>query len=433
MSTILISLSLALIFGLVMSRAAKLFNLPAVTSYLIGGLLLGPYAIGAFGIPGIGFNSLEDLNGLAIVTQVALGFIAFLIGNEFRVKDLKVMGRQAIIVGIAQAVITTLIVDAGIIVLHFAFPELISLSSAIVLGAIAAATAPAATLMVVKQYKAKGPLTKLLLMVVAIDDAVGLIVFALSFGIATALESGAISLVSVLVEPILEILLSVILGAVLGWALNAMEIYFHSRSKRLSVTVAFVILTVGVASLEFEIAGVKCSFSLLLACMILGAVFCNICEASEELMDRTDRWSSPVNILFFVLSGAELDLKIIANPMVLIIGLVYIALRSFGKIFGAFISAKATNCSKEIQEHLGITLLPQAGVALGMALQATALNNGAVVRNVILFSVLVYELVGPNLTKRSLVKAGEIDLRVEAKINSRVKNSEQSGLERKSS
>ena len=433
MSTILISLSLALIFGLVMSRAAKLFNLPAVTSYLIGGLLLGPYAIGAFGIPGIGFNSLEDLNGLAIVTQVALGFIAFLIGNEFRVKDLKVMGRQAIIVGIAQAVITTLIVDAGIIVLHFAFPELISLSSAIVLGAIAAATAPAATLMVVKQYKAKGPLTKLLLMVVAIDDAVGLIVFALSFGIATALESGAISLVSVLVEPILEILLSVILGAVLGWALNAMEIYFHSRSKRLSVAVAFVILTVGVASLEFEIAGVKCGFSLLLACMILGAVFCNICEASEELMDRTDRWSSPVNILFFVLSGAELDLKIIANPMVLIIGLVYIALRSFGKIFGAFICAKATNCSKEIQEHLGITLLPQAGVALGMALQATALNDGAVVRNVILFSVLVYELVGPNLTKRSLVKAGEIDLRVEAKINSRVKNSEQSGLERKSS
>ena len=433
MSTILISLSLALIFGLVMSRAAKLFNLPAVTSYLIGGLLLGPYAIGAFGIPGIGFNSLEDLNGLAIVTQVALGFIAFLIGNEFRVKDLKVMGRQAIIVGIAQAVITTLIVDAGIIVLHFAFPELISLSSAIVLGAIAAATAPAATLMVVKQYKAKGPLTKLLLMVVAIDDAVGLIVFALSFGIATALESGAISLVSVLVEPILEILLSVILGAVLGWALNAMEIYFHSRSKRLSVAVAFVILTVGVASLEFEIAGVKCGFSLLLACMILGAVFCNICEAPEELMDRTDRWSSPVNILFFVLSGAELDLKIIANPMVLIIGLVYIALRSFGKIFGAFISAKATNCSKEIQEHLGITLLPQAGVALGMALQATALNDGAVVRNVILFSVLVYELVGPNLTKRSLVKAGEIDLRVEAKINSRVKNSEQSGLERKSS
>lgn len=433
MSTTLISLSIAILFGLLMSRVAKMLNLPAVTSYLIGGLLIGPFAIGAFNIPGFGFNTLEQLGDLAIVTQVALGFIAFLIGNEFRVKDLKVMGRQAIIVGIAQAVITTVIVDMGIIALHFVFPELISLSSAIVLGAIAAATAPAATLMVVKQYKAKGPLTKLLLMVVAIDDAVGLILFALSFGIATALESGSVSLVSVLVEPILEIVLSIILGCVLGWALNKMEIYFHSRSKRLSVAVAFVTLTVGIASIKVNIGGVNFGFSLLLACMILGAVFCNICDASEELMDRTDRWSSPLNILFFVISGAELDLKIITNPMVLAIGIVYIIFRSSGKIFGAYISAKATDCSKEIQDHLGITLLPQAGVALGMASQAANLMDGAIVRNVVLFSVLIYELVGPNLTKRSLVKAGEIDLSVEAKINSRVKNSEQNGLERKSS
>ena len=433
MSTILISLSIAILFGLLMSRVAKMFNLPAVTSYLIGGLLIGPFAIGAFNIPGLGFNTLEQLGDLAIVTQVALGFIAFLIGNEFRVKDLKVMGRQAIIVGIAQAVITTIIVDIGIIALHFVFPELISLSSASVLGAIAAATAPAATLMVVKQYKAKGPLTKLLLMVVAIDDAVGLILFALSFGIATALESGSVSLVSVRVEPILEIVLSIILGCVLGWALNKMEIYFHSRSKRLSVAVAFVMLTVGIASIKVNIGGVNFGFSLLLTCMILGAVFCNICDASEELMDRTDRWSSPLNILFFVISGAELDLKIITNPMVLAIGIVYIIFRSSGKFFGAYISAKATGCSKEIQDHLGITLLPQAGVALGMASQAANLMDGAIVRNVVLFSVLIYELVGPNLTKRSLVKAGEIDLSVEAKINSRVKNSEQNGSERKSS
>ena len=433
MSTTLISLSIAILFGLLMSRVAKMFNLPAVTSYLIGGLLIGPFAIGAFNIPGLGFNTLEQLGDLAIVTQVALGFIAFLIGNEFRVKDLKVMGRQAIIVGIAQAVITTIIVDIGIIALHFVFPELISLSSAIVLGAIAAATAPAATLMVVKQYKAKGPLTKLLLMVVAIDDAVGLILFALSFGIATALESGSVSLVSVLVEPILEIVLSIILGCVLGWALNKMEIYFHSRSKRLSVAVAFVMLTVGIASIKVNIGGVNFGFSLLLTCMILGAVFCNICDASEELMDRTDRWSSPLNILFFVISGAELDLKIITNPMVLAIGIVYIIFRSSGKFFGAYISAKATGCSKEIQDHLGITLLPQAGVALGMASQAANLMDGAIVRNVVLFSVLIYELVWPNLTKRSLVKAGEIDLSVEAKINSRVKNSEQNGSERKSS
>lgn len=433
MSTLLISLSLAILFGLVMSRVAKMFNLPAVTSYLIGGLLIGPFAIGAFNIPGLGFNTLEQLADLDIITQVALGFIAFLIGNEFRLKDLKVMGKQAIIVGIAQAVITTILVDIGIIALHFIFPDLISLSSAIVLGAIASATAPAATLMVVKQYKAKGPLTKLLLMVVAIDDAVGLILFALSFGIATALESGSISIVSVMIEPIMEIVLSIILGCLMGWALNKMEIYFHSRSKRLSVAVSFVMLTVGIASIKVNIKGVNFGFSLLLSCMILGAVFCNVCEASEELMDRTDRWSSPLNILFFVISGAELDLKIITNPMVLFIGIVYIIFRSSGKIFGAFISAKATNCSKEIQNHLGITLLPQAGVALGMASQAANLQDGSIVRNVVLFSVLVYELIGPNLTKRSLVKAGEIDLRVEAKINSRVKNSEQKETERKSS
>ena len=433
MSTLLISLSLAILFGLVMSRVAKMFNLPAVTSYLIGGLLIGPFAIGAFNIPGLGFNTLEQLADLDIITQVALGFIAFLIGNEFRLKDLKVMGKQAIIVGIAQAVITTILVDIGIIALHFIFPDLISLSSAIVLGAIASATAPAATLMVVKQYKAKGPLTKLLLMVVAIDDAVGLILFALSFGIATALESGSISIVSVMIEPIMEIVLSIILGCLMGWALNKMEIYFHSRSKRLSVAVTFVMLAVGIASIKVNIKGVNFGFSLLLSCMILGAVFCNVCEASEELMDRTDRWSSPLNILFFVISGAELDLKIITNPMVLFIGIVYIIFRSSGKIFGAFISAKATNCSKEIQNHLGITLLPQAGVALGMASQAANLQDGSIVRNVVLFSVLVYELIGPNLTKRSLVKAGEIDLRVEAKINSRVKNSEQKETERKSS
>ena len=433
MSTLLISLSLAILFGLVMSRVAKMFNLPAVTSYLIGGLLIGPFAIGAFNIPGLGFNTLEQLADLDIITQVALGFIAFLIGNEFRLKDLKVMGKQAIIVGIAQAVITTILVDIGIIALHFIFPDLISLSSAIVLGAIASATAPAATLMVVKQYKAKGPLTKLLLMVVAIDDAVGLILFALSFGIATALESGSISIVSVMIEPIMEIVLSIILGCLMGWALNKMEIYFHSRSKRLSVAVSFVMLAVGIASIKVNIKGVNFGFSLLLSCMILGAVFCNVCEASEELMDRTDRWSSPLNILFFVISGAELDLKIITNPMVLFIGIVYIIFRSSGKIFGAFISAKATNCSKEIQNHLGITLLPQAGVALGMASQAANLQDGSIVRNVVLFYVLVYELIGPNLTKRSLVKAGEIDLRVEAKINSRVKNSEQKETERKSS
>ena len=416
----LICLAIALVVGLLMSRLAKILHLPAVTAYLVGGLLIGPFYIGALGINGIGFNSLEQVEGMSIITQTALGFIAFAIGNEFRVSQLKTMGKQAITVGILQAVITTILVDIALIALHFISPDLISLPAAITLGAIAAATAPAATLMVVRQYKADGPLTKLLLMVVAIDDAVGLVLFSVSFGIATAFEKGSVSIISVALEPIIEIVLSLALGALAGILLNWLETYFHSRSKRLSLTVAFVLLTVGISQVHFEIGGVNCGFSLLLVCMMTGTVFCNICTASEELMERLDRWTGPINILFFVISGAELDLKILSNPLVLLIGVIYIIFRSAGKISGAYLSCMWTKCSANIQKHLGITLLPQAGVALGMALTATALADGSVVRNVVLFSVLVYELIGPSLTKRSLLAAGEI--RPEGKTSARSEN-----------
>lgn len=422
MEQMLICLSLALIAGLLMSRAAKAVNLPAVTSYLVAGLLLGPFFLGRLGLSGygFGFGTLEQVEGYGIITQVALGFIAFVIGNEFRLSALKSMGKQAITVGIAQAVITTALVDAALVVLHFIFPEVISLASAITLGAIAAATAPAATLMVVKQYKASGPLTHLLLMVVAIDDAVGLVLFSASYGVANALEQGHMDPLSVIVEPLMEIVLSLLLGAVAGYLLNLLEVYFHSRSKRMSLSVAFVLLTVGLSMIEFNVGGVNCGFSLLLVCMMTGTVFCNVCPTSEELMDRLDRWVSPINILFFVLSGAELDLTILANPLVLLIGVVYILFRSVGKISGAYISCRATHCSDQIQKYLGITLLPQAGVALGMAATAAQLSDGHMVRNVVLFSVLIYELVGPTLTKMSLTAAGEI--KPDGRTNARVEN-----------
>ena len=392
MEQMLICLSIALIAGLLMSRLAKAVNLPAVTSYLVAGLLLGPFVLGRLGLSGlgIGFGSLEQVEGYGVVTQVALGFIAFVIGNEFRLSSLRSMGQQAITVGIAQAVITTALVDVALVGVHLLFPQVLSLASAITLGSIAAATAPAATLMVVKQYKAKGPLTHLLLMVVAIDDAVGLVLFSASYGVANALEQGHMDLLSVVVEPLMEILLSLLLGAVAGYLLNLLEVYFHSRSKRMSLSVAFVLLTVGVSLLEVEVGGVRCGFSLLLVCMMTGTVFCNVCPTSEELMDRLDRWVSPINILFFVLSGAELDLTILSNPLVLLVGVVYIASRSLGKISGAYTSCRATKCSPSIQKYLGITLLPQAGVALGMAAEAAQLSDGHMVRNVVLFSVLVY-------------------------------------------
>ena len=429
MEQMLICLSIALIAGLLMSRLAKAVNLPAVTSYLVAGLLLGPFVLGRLGLSGlgIGFGSLEQVEGYGVVTQVALGFIAFVIGNEFRLSSLRSMGQQAITVGIAQAVITTALVDVALVGVHLLFPQVLSLASAITLGSIAAATAPAATLMVVKQYKAKGPLTHLLLMVVAIDDAVGLVLFSASYGVANALEQGHMDLLSVVVEPLMEILLSLLLGAVAGYLLNLLEVYFHSRSKRMSLSVAFVLLTVGVSMLEVEVGGVRCGFSLLLVCMMTGTVFCNVCPTSEELMDRLDRWVSPINILFFVLSGAELDLTILTNPMVLLIGVVYIAARSAGKISGSYLSCRATSCSPAIQKYLGITLLPQAGVALGMAATAAELSDGHMVRNVVLFSVLVYELVGPTLTKLSLTAAGEI--RPEGRTSARVENQPEAPVE----
>ena len=417
---VLISLSFSLVGGLLMSRLAKKLNLPAVTAYLVAGLLLGPYCIGRLNLLGVGFHTPEEVSALDIISQTALGFIAFTIGNEFRLEQLKHMGKQAITVGIAQAVFTTALVDAALVVLHFINPNLISISSAITLGAIAAATAPAATLMVVRQYKADGPLTKLLLLVVAIDDAVGLVLFSASFGVAMALESGAVSVVTVLVEPVVEIVLSLGLGALAGLALYWVEQFFHSRSKRLSISIGFVLLTAGLSMKEFEVGGIHCGFSLLLVCMMTGTLFCNICSFSEELMARVDGWTAPLFVLFFVLSGAELDLSVLRSPSVLLIGVIYILVRSLGKYLGSYGSCALTGCSENIQKYLGITLLPQAGVALGMAITAQALTDGAAVRSVVLFSVLVYELVGPALTKRALLAAGEIQ--PEGRTSARTKN-----------
>lgn len=424
---ILICLSAALVGGLLLSRPAKRLGLPAVTAYLVAGLLLGPFCLGALHLPGLGFASLDQVADLGIISKVALGFIAFAIGDEFRLEQLRSMGSRVIVVGIAQAVTTTVIVDLALIGLHFLNPTLISLPSAITLGAIAAATAPAATLMVVRQYKADGPLTHLLLMVVAIDDAVGLVLFSASFGVATAMESGAISVISVLVEPVIEILLSLLLGGLAGYLLHCMEQFFHSRSKRRSLSIGFVLLTVGLSMMEFEVGGVHIGFSLLLTCMMAGTVFCNICHTSQEIMERIDHWTAPLSILFFVLSGAELDLGVLSQPLVLLVGVVYILFRSLGKFTGSYLSCAATGCDAKIKRHLGITLLPQAGVALGMALTAQDLADGAMVRNVVLFSVLVYELVGPTLTKRSLMAAGEI--KPEGKTSARTVNTPKKPVE----
>ena len=408
----LLSIGLAMFAGLLLTRFTKRFNLPDVTSYLIAGLLIGPLALGALGVPGLGFGSFEFVEEMGLICDAALGFIAFSIGNEFRLEELKHIGRQATVIAIFQALTATVFVDLGLFALHLVVgSEVLPVSTCIILGAIATATAPAATMMVINQYKAKGPLTSILLPIVALDDAVGLIVFAVSTGIAKALNSGSINLVSVLVNPLVEIVCSLGMGAAVGWAFSEVEKFFHSRSKRLSLAVAFVFVCTGLSKLEFSLGGgVEIGFSSLLVCMMCGTIFCNMCDFSEEIMYRTDRWTAPVFVLFFVLSGAELDLRVFSNLAVVGIGIVYIIARSAGKILGAHFSAKATHCQDTICKYLGITLLPQAGVALGMSVTVAAQfgAEGAIIRNIVLFSVLVYELVGPVMTKMALTAAGEI-------------------------
>ena len=406
----LLSLSIALIGGLLLSRLTKKLDLPAVTAYLVAGILVGPYFLGRLGVPGIGFISMDVVHSYSIVCDVALGFIAFSIGNEFRLSHLKKIGRQAAIVGVFQAIATTLVVDIALIGLHFIIPEVITIEAAIILGAIASATAPAATLMVVKQYKAKGPVTDMLLPVVALDDAVGLVIFAISFGIARAMNAGQVDIISVIVEPVLEVAVSLILGTVMGIAFHVCERFFHSNSKRISVSIGLVLLTIALSQMNFEVCGVHIAYSSLLTCMMLGTIFCNICDFSEELMERVDRWTAPLFVLFFVLSGAELEMSVFGNLLMVIVGVIYIISRSFGKYFGAFISAKASGCNDNIVKYLGITLFPQAGVALGMAMKAKAFGEiGEMVATITLFAVLVYEIVGPALTKNALLRAGDID------------------------
>lgn len=405
----LLSVSIALLTGLIMTRFFKPLKLPSVTAYLIAGVLIGPYFLGRLGINGVGFDSADAVSALKLVSEVALGFIAFSIGNEFRLDELKKTGKQAFVVGVIQALAATLFVDFSLLLVHFIMPDKLSVPQLITLGAIATATAPAATLMVVRQYKANGPLTRLLLPIVALDDAVGLVVFAVSFGIAKTLVSGEVDMVSILVNPLIEIVCSLILGAIMGWVLTQLEKLFNSNTNRLNLTIAAVFLTASLAMLDFRIGSVHIQFSSLLVCMMLGTVFCNICPLSHDLMAAADKWTSPLFALFFVISGAELELNVFADIAIVCIGAVYIIFRSLGKYVGTFVSTKLTKCEPQICKYLGITLLPQAGVALGMCATAMQLGDqGRLIRNITLFAVLVYELVGPLLTRQALTAAGEI-------------------------
>lgn len=427
MISYLIAIPIAMIAGLMLTRVLRLLKLPEVTAYLIAGIIVGPFVLGRLGVDYDGgkiwfglSREMVDGSALKLVTSVALGFIAFSIGNEFRLSELKKIGKPAMVIGILQAVVTTAIVDIVLVVVHFIVPDKFSLSAAIVLGAIAAATAPAATLMVVRQYKAKGELTSLLLPIVALDDAVGLIIFAVSNGIGLALQpGGTLSVVTILANPVIEIVLSLGTGAILGVILAYVAKLFKSGKNNVMLAITAVILAVGISKLEFTFANdVKIGFSSLLVCMMMGTIFCNLCKTSEKTMDGTDKWTPVVFLLFFVISGAELDLTVFADGVIVLIGLIYILFRCVGKYVGTFASCCLMKCSKNARRYLGITLFPQAGVALGMcAIAAETFQNGdgELIKSIVLFAVLVYEIVGPMLTKIALTASGDIVKQLPAK------------------
>ncbi len=384
----LISLSIAMAAGLLFSRLVKRIGLPNVTAYLVAGLLVGPYVLD--------FVSHEHLASFSILTDVALGFIAFSIGGEFKLSHIKQIGGSSLIITFFQAVAACLLVDG---VLLIAFPGDPAL--AITLGAIATATAPAATLMVVRQYKAKGPVTGILLPVVALDDAIGLMIFSVSLALAKVFAQGTAPTVeTMLLEPLLEIFGSLLIGFAIGVVLAFAIGFFHSRGNRIAIVIAAVFLGVGLSQIL--------PLSSLLVCMAIGAGMCNLQKEYEKVLDFNERWTTPLFMIFFVISGAELDLSVL--PAVGLLGVLYLVARSIGKYLGAFLGARVVNADKNIQKYLGICLLPQAGVAIGMSqIVVSALPEyGAQIRAVVLCATLVYELVGPLLTKMVLTKAGEI-------------------------
>ncbi|MBO7155881.1 MAG: cation:proton antiporter [Clostridia bacterium] len=395
----ILGVALAMVFGLILNRIMKLFNLPNVTGYLIAGILVGPYCMNF-----LNENSIHDIS---FITTIALGFIAFSIGGEFKLETIKKLGGKVITITVLQAMLAVAFVMASLFVVQAIKPELVSTPVILILSAVATATAPAATLMVVRQYKAKGPVTDTLLPVVALDDAIGLIVFAICFGIAKVLAGGGeLTAKTIALLPLLEIVLSLSIGTALGVVLAFLCKLFKSRANRLCCTVCVVLVAVGLC--QIEILGVH--MSSLLICMMIGAGFTNCRDDAIIILDGPERWTPPLFMLFFVISGAELNLSQI--PYIGVIGIVYIAFRSLGKYLGAYLGGAVTKAEKPVRRYLGITLLPQAGVAIGMA--QTVANEPALqsvasgIVTVVLCATLIYELVGPLLTKICLKAAGEI-------------------------
>ena len=387
MST-LFYIALAMMGGLLMTRLTRLVRLPNVTAYLLAGVLIGPYVLNLV--------NAEQLAGFGIITECALGFIAFSIGDEFKLDNLKAIGLPALIITLLEALFA--VICTMVITLLTGFNPIIC----IMLGALSASTAPAATLLIVRQYKAKGPLTDMLLPVVAADDAIGLIAYSICVSLAQGMVNHtSLSLYTVLVKPLLTIIASLLLGAVLGILLALAHKYFRSHTNRMSLCIATVMIGVGIAD--------RLGLSNLLLCMAVGVVYVNIWNESERILSCIDDWTYPLFLLFFVISGAQLNLTTL--PKVGILGVIYIFARFGGKFLGAWLGGTLTHQPPVVKNNLGWALMPQAGVAIGMATMVFKLlpaEYSQLIQTVILSATLIYEIAGPLAARFALQRAGEI-------------------------
>ena len=420
--------AILLFVALLSTRLMRIIKLPNVTGYIITGILMGPFVFGLI------FNSFDNVktgiiygfvNRINWVSTVALGFIAFSIGTSFKRATIKALGKRVLVITVLEALGASLLVIIALVVAHFIFQDQVSWQLVLVLSAIASATAPAATLMVIKQYNARGPLVNTLLPVVALDDAAALILFAVLFQLASALSGGTISIYTVLVKPLLEITISLGIGVILGLLISGMNGWFKSRNNRLIWCIFSVFAALGFYYLfrSDKMGGFE--LSSLLICMMAGAIYTNFVKDSNRTLDVMDRFTSPIYMMFFVISGASLDLSIFFNSdglLVVAIAFTYIIFRVVGKWGGAFVGASITRCEPQVKKYLGFTLVPQAGVAIGLSTTAyklfmeNGLKNGSpelqragvLILAIILTSTLVYELIGPMCAKFAFKKAGEI-------------------------
>ena len=422
--SIFLYVALLLLVALFSTRLMKKLKLPNVTGYIITGIIMGPFVFGLFfnhfSYDGIKESVIyQHVDKISWVSTIALGFIAFSIGTSFKKSTLQSVGKRVVVITIFEALGGSLFVILSLLIAHFISPETVPWEIVLTLGAIASATAPAATLMVIKQYKAKGPLVDTLLPVVALDDAAALILFAILFQLATGLSSGEVSLYNMLLKPLIEIAISVGFGLVIGIIISLLNRVFKSRNNRLILCIFSVFLSVGLYFLfrNDYLGGFE--LSSLLMCMMAGAIYTNFSKDEGKTFDLLDRFTSPIYMMFFVISGACLDLSIFFNKtglLVLLIAGIYVVFRVVGKYLGAFTGASVTHSDGNTKKYLGLTLVPQAGVAIGLATTANKLFSqkeetawmGALIIAIILTSTLIYELVGPLISKYALKKAGDI-------------------------